>query len=164
MNQDLLRAILGGFPEEVAKQRSRDPIAKTCRDGYTAMTRLQGARGSRTEAKAGRKYDPPKAPSEPKGWNTIIQPWTSDGRAQKARGSAPQVLSFHPRKELKRDSGNWKIRKPSQKGLFKLMDGTKFKPDGKFVFSLIGHMGLTKPAPFVKGEINRLRFLCTSKE
>lgn len=67
MNQDLPRAILEGFPEEAAEQRSKDPVAKTCRDGYAAMTRLQGARGSRGEAEAGRKYDPPKAPSESQG-------------------------------------------------------------------------------------------------
>lgn len=41
MNQDLLRAILGGSPE-VAEQRSRDPVGKTCRDGSTATTRLRG--------------------------------------------------------------------------------------------------------------------------
>lgn len=101
MTQDLLRAMQGSFPEVAAKQGSRGSVARICRDGYPTTARLQRARGSRGEAEAGKKYHPPKALSGPKEWNTVTQPWTSARRAQKARGSAPRVLSFHPREELK---------------------------------------------------------------
>ena len=49
MTQDLLRALQGHFPEEAAKQRSRGPVAKTCRGDYPAAARLQRARGARGE-------------------------------------------------------------------------------------------------------------------
>ena len=146
MTQDLLRAMQGSFPEVAAKQGSRGSVARIWEMATQPQPGCRGPEG-RGEAEAGRKYRPPKALSGPKGWNTVTQPWTSASRAQKARGSAPQVLSFHPREELKWESGNWEIWKPSRKGLFKLMDGTNLNLTVHLTFSLMGVPGAHKEGP-----------------
>lgn len=102
MTQDLLRAMPKSFLEVVAKQPSRASVARICREGYPATTMLQKARERRGEAEAGGQE---ASATQSSVWTKTMEhchpPQTSVNRAQKARSSAPQVLSFHSREELK---------------------------------------------------------------
>lgn len=129
-----------GFAESHAGELSRSGCQggvkgsynKDFRDDHSATARLRVAKGSREESESGRKHHLPKALSGPKEWNTVTQPWTAPTKTQKARDSVPQVLPFQLREELKRESGDWETWKISLKGLYKLMDEVKFKPDWTF--------------------------------
>ena len=85
MTQDLLRAFQGHFPEEAAKQRSRGPVAKTCRGDYPAAARLQRARGARGElGQAGSSTHPKHCRSPKSGTHRPATDFSS--RAQKQEG------------------------------------------------------------------------------